>query len=139
MEDTAELNLTCKNTVYMKTVKGKGNEEVKYSLSDLVRNFKRTNGTFPVVSEVRGQEAVELLDVFNSGFTKGCTSIHANSAIDTIRQLVFQIKASNKLGTERKEIEEYLSRTIDIIIYVEKRKRLDLFLYIFTLHQSFLQ
>ena len=76
----------------------------------------------PVVSEVRGEEAVELLDIFNAGFIRGCTSIHANSAEETIRQLIFQIKASGKLGTDRKELEEYLSRTIDVIIYLEKRR-----------------
>lgn len=122
MEDTPELHLKNDNVIYMKTIEGKGKEEVRVTLSDLVRNFKRTNGTMPVVSEVRGEEAVELLDIFNAGFIKGCTSIHANSAEETIRQLIFQIKASGKLGTDRKELEEYLSRTIDVIIYLEKRK-----------------
>lgn len=126
MEDTEELHISSPNTVYMKTIEGKNSEQVNVTLSDLVKNFKRTNGTMPVVSEVRGQEAVELLDVFNAGFTRGCTSIHANSATDVIRQLVFQMKASNKLGTDRKELEEYISRTIDIIIYMEKRKIVDI-------------
>lgn len=123
MEDTPEVVLNDNNNVlYMKTVQDKNNESVQVTLADLVKSFKRSNGTMPVVSEVRSIESVELLDIYNSGFIKGCTSLHANSAKEVIRQLVFQIKASNKLGTDRRELEEYLSRTIDIIIYMEKRK-----------------
>ena len=122
MEDTPEVHLDNPNTIYMQTVDGKGEDAVTVTLADLVRNFKRTNGNMPVVSEVRGIEAVELLDIFNAGFIFGATSIHANSPIDVIRQLVFQIKASDKLGTDRDELEEYIGRTIDIIIYMEKRK-----------------
>lgn len=121
MEDTPEVKVTNPNAVYLQTVESKSEDAVNITLADLVRNFKRSNGTMPIVSEVRGIEAVELLDVFNAGFTRGCTSIHANSPIEVIRQLVFQIKASNKLGGDRTELEEYLSRTIDMIIYMEKR------------------
>lgn len=122
MEDTPEVIVKNPNAIYLKTVQDKNNEIINVTLVDLVKAFKRTNATMPIVSEVRGQEAVELLDVFNAGFIRGCTSIHANSANEVIRQLVFQIKASGKLGTDRHEIEEYISRTIDIIIYMEKRK-----------------
>lgn len=122
MEDTPEIVVENENCIYKRTVLDKNNEAVKVTLADLVRDFKRTNGTMPVVSEVRGIEAVELLDIFNAGFNKGGTSIHSNSDRDVIRQLVFQIKASGKLGTEREEIEEYISRTLDHIIYMEKRR-----------------
>jgi pilus assembly protein CpaF len=92
------------------------------TLADLVKNFRRTNGLMPVVGEVRGPEAVELLDLFNTGFVFGASSIHANSARDVVNQLIFQIKASGKLGVDRKELEEYIGRTIDMIVYMEKRK-----------------
>lgn len=122
MCDTDEIVSENENTIYLKTIESNSPDKQNISLSDLVRYFKRTNGTMPIVPEVRGQESVELLDVFNAGFKQGITSIHANSPLDTIRQLIFQIKASNKLGTDRAELEEYLSRTIDFIIYMEKRK-----------------
>ena len=122
MEDTPEMIIDNENCIYKRTVLDKNNQAVRVTLADLVRDFKRTNGTMPVVSEVRGIESVELLDVFNAGFKQGATSIHANSDKDVIRQLVFQIKASGKLGTDRAEIEEYISRTLDHIIYMEKRK-----------------
>lgn len=122
MEDTNEILLKNPNTVYVQTIKATASEQNSITLADLVKNFKRSNGTMPIVSEVRGIEAVELLDVFNSGFTRGATSIHANSPIDVIRKLVFQIKASNKIGTDRNEIEEYIASSLDIIVYMEKRK-----------------
>lgn len=122
MEDTPEMVISNPNTIYQQTVEGKDQDVLKITLQDLVKNFKRTNGTFPVVSEVRGIESVELLDIFNAGFVKGATSIHANSPKEVIRQLVFQIKSSNRLGTDRFELEEYIARTIDIIVYMEKRK-----------------
>jgi len=122
MEDTPELMTTNPNTIYQKTVKSSSDEAVEVTLADLVKNFRRTNGMMPVVGEVRGPEAVELLDLFNTGFIFGASSIHANSAIDVIHQLIFQIKASGKLGVDRKELEEYIGRTIDMIVYMEKRK-----------------
>lgn len=126
MEDTPELLTTNPNTVYQKTVKGNMEESVNVTLADLVKNFRRTNALMPVVGEVRGTEAVELLDLFNTGFTCGATSIHANSVVDAVNQLIFQIKASGKLGVDRKELEEYIGRTIDMIVYMEKRKVIDM-------------
>ncbi|QUH22005.1 ATPase, T2SS/T4P/T4SS family [Alkaliphilus sp. B6464] len=122
MEDTPELKTTNPNTIYQRTTKSTTEEGLNITLADLVRNFRRTNAQHPVVGEVRGPEAVELLDIFNTGFNCGASSIHANSAQDVVNQLIFQIKASGKLGTERKEIEEYIGRTIDMIVYMEKRK-----------------
>lgn len=122
MEDTPELLTTNPNTVYQRTVKADSEDAVEVTLADLVRNFRRTNGLMPVVGEVRGPEAVELLDLFNTGFTWGASSIHANSVRDAVNQLIFQIKASGKLGVDRKELEEYIGRTLDVIVYMEKRK-----------------
>lgn len=122
MEDTPELLTTNPNTIYQKTIKSTTDESLEVTLADLVKNFRRTNGMMPVVGEVRGPEAVELLDIFNTGFIFGASSIHANSARDVVNQLIFQIKASGKLGVDRKELEEYIGRTIDMIVYMEKRK-----------------
>lgn len=123
MEDTPELRITSNaNVIYQKTMEGKSEEGQVITLADLVRNFRRTNGTMPVVGETRGVEAVELLNIFNTGFTAGASSIHANSARDVIRQLMFQIKSSGKLGVDRAELEEYIANSIDIIVYMEKRK-----------------
>ena len=56
-------------------------------------------------------------------FCLGHLLIHANSAVDAVNQLIFQIKASGKLGVDRKELEgEYIGRTLDVIVYMEKRK-----------------
>lgn len=127
MEDTPELvvkkpNVLFQRTVNANTIGRKNQEELSVTLADLVRNFRRSNALMPVVGEVRGPEAVELLDIFNTGFLWGACSIHANSPMDVINQLVFQIKKSGKIGLDRSEIEEYISRTLDIIVYMEKRK-----------------
>ena len=123
MEDTPELKINSNsNVVYQKTLEAKSEEGMVVTLADLVRNFRRTNGTMPVVGETRGVEAVELLNIFNTGFVAGASSIHANSAKDVIRQLMFQIKSSGKLGVDRSELEEYIANSIDIIVYMEKRK-----------------
>lgn len=122
MEDTPEIITTNPNAVYQKTVNATSEEGIRVTLADLVKNFRRTNAHMPVVGEVRGPEAVELLDLFNTGFTCGACSIHANSAMDAVNQLIFQVKASGKLGVDRSELEEYIGRSIDMIVYMEKRK-----------------
>lgn len=127
MEDTPELIVNKPNVIFQRTVTSKflnkkQSEEMEVTLADLVRNFRRSNAQMPVVGEVRGIEAVELLDIFNTGFLWGACSIHANSSQDVINQLIYQIKSSGKVGVNKNEIEEYISRTLDVIVYMEKRK-----------------
>lgn len=126
MEDTPELKTTNPNTIYQRTIKSSTEEGINVTLADLVRNFRRTNAQMPVVGEVRGPEAVELLDLFNTGFICGASSIHANSARDVVNKLIFHIKSSGKIGTNRKELEEYIGSTIDMIVYMEKRKVIEM-------------
>lgn len=123
MEDTPEIVINSNpNVIYQQTVDAQEEDAVNVSLADLVKNFKRTNGLMPVVGEVRSVEAVELLNIFNSGFLSGVTSIHANSPNDVVNQLIFLIKSSGKLGTDREELLRYIARTVDVVIYMEKRR-----------------
>ncbi|MFW6025077.1 MAG: ATPase, T2SS/T4P/T4SS family [Candidatus Woesearchaeota archaeon] len=121
LEDTPEVYTNDDNTLYFRTIEG-SKDGVTLTLSDLVKNFKRTSGTYPIIGEVRGKETKDIFDMFNSGFLRGCFSFHSNSGEDSINQFVYKLREAGMYGLSRSELEELIGKNIDIIVYMEKRK-----------------
>lgn len=80
LEDTVELQCTATDYVALRTGPG-------LSLADLVRAALRTSPTRIVVGEVRGAEALDLLDVWVTGHPGGCATVHASSALGALDRL----------------------------------------------------
>jgi P-type conjugative transfer ATPase TrbB len=80
LEDTVELQCTATDYVALRTGPG-------LSLADLVRSALRTSPTRIVVGEVRGAEALDLLDVWVTGHPGGCATVHASSALGALDRL----------------------------------------------------
>ncbi|MFG1191817.1 P-type conjugative transfer ATPase TrbB [Xanthobacter flavus] len=81
IEDTRELQCTAPNLVAMRTKEGVA------SLSDLVRSSLRLRPDRIPIGEVRGAEALDLLKAWGTGHPGGIGTIHAGSAIGTLRRL----------------------------------------------------
>lgn len=80
LEDTVELQCTAKDHLALRTCAG-------LALSDLVRSSMRTSPNRIVVGEVRGAEALELLDVWATGHPGGVATVHASSAEGALLRL----------------------------------------------------
>lgn len=81
IEDTRELQCAAPNLVSLRTRDGVA------SLSDLVRSALRLRPDRIPIGEVRGPEALDLLKAWGTGHPGGIGTIHAGSALGTLRRL----------------------------------------------------
>lgn len=88
IEDTRELQCAAPNLVALRTKDGVA------SLSDLVRSALRLRPDRIPIGEVRGAEALDLLKAWGTGHPGGVGTIHAGSALGTLRRLEQLIQES---------------------------------------------
>jgi type IV secretion system protein TrbB len=81
IEDTRELQCAAPNLVALRTKDGVA------SLSDLVRSALRLRPDRIPIGEVRGAEALDLLKAWGTGLPGGVGTIHAGTALGTLRRL----------------------------------------------------
>ena len=83
---------------------------------DLLRDTLRATPDRIVVGEVRGDEALALLDAWNTGHDGGCSTVHSSSALLTLRrleQLVSRVSVSPQ--------QETIAGAVDVIVYLRRR------------------
>ena len=88
IEDTRELQCAAPNLVALRTKDGVA------SLSDLVRSALRLRPDRIPIGEVRGAEALDLLKAWGTGHPGGVGTIHAGTALGTLRRLEQLIQES---------------------------------------------
>lgn len=88
IEDSAELQLTgLPNLVRLETRSATVNGASQITIRDLIRTALRLRPDRIIVGEVRGPEALDLLQAFNTGHDGGLSTGHGNSCTDMIRRL----------------------------------------------------
>lgn len=112
LEDTAELQCTSKNKVFLRTSSIPGAE---IGLRQLAKVCMRYNPTRILIGEVRDAAALELLKLWNTGHPGGIGTFHADSAEEALERLE-EIVEEAGLGSKQKLI----GRAVDLIVYMEK-------------------
>jgi pilus assembly protein CpaF len=87
VEDAAELQLDQKHVVRMETAPALPDGTGQVTIRDLVRNALRMRPERIVVGEVRGGEALDMLQAMNTGHDGSLTTVHANSPRDAVARL----------------------------------------------------
>ena len=88
IEDSAELQIQqVKNLVRLETKNANGEGEGAIGIGDLIRASLRMNPSRIIVGEVRGKEALELLNAYNTGHDGGLSTGHGNSPKDMLARL----------------------------------------------------
>ncbi len=87
LEDSSELQLKQPHSVYFETRKPDKNGKGEFTIRDLVRASLRLRPDRIVVGEIRGGEALDLLQAMNTGHDGSMSTIHANTPIDTLLRL----------------------------------------------------
>ncbi len=115
IEDAAELQLRQEHIVSLETrppnLEGKG----AISIRDLVRNALRMRPDRIVVGEVRGGEALDMLQAMNTGHDGSLTTGHANSPRDILRRLETMVMMSG-MDLPSRAIREQISSALDLIV-----------------------
>jgi pilus assembly protein CpaF len=119
VEDAAELQLHQEHVVRLETrppnVEGKGAIRQR----QLVINCLRMRPDRIVVGEVRGDEALDMLQAMNTGHDGSLTTIHANSPRDALTRLETMVAMAN-LNIPESAIRRQVASALDLIIQVSR-------------------
>jgi pilus assembly protein CpaF len=119
IEDSAELQLQQPHTVRLETrppnIEGRG----EVSQRDLVRNALRMRPDRIVIGEVRGGEAIDMLQAMNTGHDGSLTTIHANTPRDALSRLETMIQMTGMNLSER-AMRQQIASAIDIVLQVAR-------------------
>jgi pilus assembly protein CpaF len=119
VEDAAELRLQQRHVVSLESrppnVEGEGEVRIR----DLVRNALRMRPDRIIVGEVRGGEALDMLQAMNTGHDGSLTTIHANSARDALHRLeMLVLMAGVELPV--KAIREQIAGGFDLLVHIAR-------------------
>jgi pilus assembly protein CpaF len=115
IEDSAELQLRQEHVVRLETrppnIEGKG----QITQRDLVINSLRMRPDRIVVGEVRGPEALDMLQAMNTGHDGSLTTIHANSPRDALTRVETMVAMSG-LEIPARAIRRQVASAIDVVV-----------------------
>jgi len=117
IEDAAELRLQQRHIVRLEArppnIEGKG----EVTIRDLVRNALRMRPDRIIVGEVRGAEALDMLQAMNTGHEGSLTTLHANTPRDALARLETMVLMAG-LDLPLQAIREQIASAIDLIVHV---------------------
>jgi pilus assembly protein CpaF len=125
IEDSAELQLQRSHVVRLETRPANIEGEGEIHQRDLVRNALRMRPDRIIVGEVRGAEALDMLQAMNTGHDGSMTTIHANSPRDALTRLEHMVGMSGvpiPALVVRQQIAAALHLLVDIERLVDGRR-----------------
>ncbi len=115
IEDTAELNLQQRHVVRMECRRANLEGRGEVTMSELVRNCLRMRPTRIIVGEIRGAEAVDMLQAISSGH-EGCLAVlHASSPVDAVSRLEM-MSLSRGLMLPLWAVHKQIASAIDLVV-----------------------
>jgi pilus assembly protein CpaF len=119
IEDAAELRLNQRHVLRLearpKNIEGEG----EVTIRDLVRNSLRMRPDRIIVGEVRGAEALDMLQAMNTGHDGSLCTVHANAPRDALSRIETMVMMA---GYELpiKAIRSQVSSALDLIVHLER-------------------
>ena len=121
IEDSAELNIShVENLVSLETRDKNVEGEGEINMSMLIKAALRMNPDRIVVGEVRGKEALDMLQAMNTGHDGSLSTGHANSSYDMLSRLETMVLMAENLPLLA--IRQQISSAIDILVHLTKLK-----------------
>jgi pilus assembly protein CpaF len=119
IEDTAELRLQQRHVLRLESRPANVEGQGSISQRELVKNALRMRPDRIVVGEVRGPEALDMLQAMNTGHEGSLTTIHANSPRDAISRLETLVLLSG-IELSQRSIREQIGAAFDLIVQVKR-------------------
>jgi Flp pilus assembly CpaF family ATPase len=118
IEDSAELQLGQEHLVRLETrpanIEGRG----AYTIRDLVRNALRMRPDRLIVGEVRGPEALDMLQAMNTGHDGSLSTIHANNPQDTMLRLETMVLMAVEMPI--RAIREQIAAALHLVVQIAR-------------------
>ncbi|HVM51767.1 MAG TPA: CpaF family protein [Acidimicrobiales bacterium] len=119
IEDAVELQLQQDHVVRLESrppnIEGRGRVEIR----DLVRNSLRMRPDRIIVGEVRGGEALDMLQAMNTGHEGSLSTVHANSPRDALSRVETMVLMAG-LEIPSRAVREQVSSAIDLIVHLSR-------------------
>ncbi len=119
IEDSAELQLRQHHVVRLETrppnIEGKGDVQARA----LVINSLRMRPDRIIVGEVRGAEAVDMLQAMNTGHDGSLTTLHANTPRDALNRLSTMVAMAN-LNLPESAVRQQIANGIQVVVQVSR-------------------
>jgi pilus assembly protein CpaF len=119
IEDSAELQLQQPHVVRLETrppnIEGRG----EVTQRDLVKNALRMRPDRIVIGEVRGGEAIDMLQAMNTGHDGRLTTVHANTPRDALSRLETMIQMTGMRLSER-AMRQQVASALDLVLQVAR-------------------
>ncbi len=119
IEDTLELNLSLPHVIRLESrppnIEGKG----EISIRNLVKNSLRMRPDRIIIGEIRGLEAIDVLQAMNTGHSGSMSTLHANSPQDLVSRLETLLLMAG-LNLNPDTAKRIQASSLDLVIHLEK-------------------
>ncbi len=120
IEDSAELQITrVENLVSLETRNANASGAGQITIRDLIKSSLRMRPERIVVGEVRGGEALDMLQAMNTGHDGSLSTGHANSTHDMLSRLETMV-LQGSAGLPLEAIRQQIASAVDIIIHLSR-------------------
>ncbi len=110
IEDTGEIQCAAENFIQYHTT-------IDVSMTRLLRITLRMRPDRILVGEVRGEEALDLLDAWNTGHEGGAATLHANNAVSGLTRLKSLISRNKSAPSE---IEPLIGEAVHVVVHIAR-------------------
>jgi type IV secretion system protein VirB11 len=110
IEDTGEIQCLAENAVQF-------HASIDIDMTKLIKTTLRMRPDRILVGEVRGAEALDLMDAWNTGHEGGAATLHANDAISALTRLKSLVTRS---PSAPKEIEPLIAEVVHAVVHIER-------------------
>ncbi len=119
IEDTREVQLQKPHVIYLETRSADEKGRGRITIRDLLRATLRLRPDRIVVGEVRGGEALDLIQVMTSGHSGSMTTTHANTPLDVLRRIETMAMMSDT-GMTISALRAQVISAVDLIVQIER-------------------
>jgi pilus assembly protein CpaF len=121
IEDSIELQLKNRHVMQLETRPANTEGRGEITQRDLVRNALRMRPDRILIGEVRGAEALDMLQAMNTGHEGSLTTIHANDTREALARLEMMVAMSNT-GLPVAVVRHYIAAGIRLIVHLARLK-----------------
>lgn len=119
IEDAVELQLRQRHVVRLESRPPNIENRGEVTVRDLVRNSLRMRPDRIIVGEVRGAEALDMLQAMNTGHDGSISTIHCNSPRDAFSRLETMVMMTG-LDLPSRAIREQIAAAIDVVVHLQR-------------------
>jgi pilus assembly protein CpaF len=121
IEDAAELRLRQEHVLRLESRPPNLDGEGEITIRTLVRNALRMRPDRIIVGEVRGPEALDMLQALNTGHDGSMTTVHANSAPDALRRIE-TLALMADVALPHAAVRGQVASALDLVVHLERTR-----------------